>query len=186
MEETAVADVCLLDKKFRLYIHASQIEETVKKMVQKVADDLGEDACPVFVGVLNGVFMFMSDFVRHYPHICQVSFLKMSSYQGTGSTGSVKTLVGINEDLSGRTVVVLEDIVDTGNTLVELHNLFKDKGIKDFRVATLFFKPESYNKSIPIEYVGMDIDNRFIVGYGLDYNGMGRNLPHIYQNIEDK
>ena len=184
--ENMVPDIKLLDKKFRLYIHASQIEETVKKMVQKVADDLGEDACPVFVGVLNGVFMFMSDFVRHYPYVCQVSFLKMSSYEGTDSTGKVKTLLGINEDLKGRTVVVLEDIVDTGNTLVELHSLFKDKGIKDCRVATLFFKPESYSKDLPIEYVGMDIDNRFIVGYGLDYNGVGRNLPHIYQNIEDK
>ena len=105
----------------------------------------------------------------------------MASYQGTHTTGKVKTLLGVNEDFTGRTVVVLEDIVDTGNTIEELHKVFKDSGVKDFRIATLFFKPDSYMKKLPIDYVGMEIENKFIVGYGLDYNGLGRNLPHIYK-----
>lgn len=105
----------------------------------------------------------------------------MASYRGTSTTGHVQTLLGVNEDFSGRTVVVLEDIVDTGNTIERLYELFRESGVKDFRIATLFFKPDSYKKDLPIHYRGMDVENKFIVGYGLDYNGLGRNLPHIYQ-----
>lgn len=175
-----IPDVTLHDKTFEVYIAKKKIESAVLDLVDHVAHDLG-DVCPIFIGVLNGAFLFMSDFVRHYPYNCEISFVKMASYQGTHTTGKVKTLLGVNEDFTGRTVVVLEDIVDTGNTIEELHKVFKDSGVKDFRIATLFFKPDSYTKKLPIDYVGMEIENKFIVGYGLDYNGLGRNLPHIYK-----
>ena len=175
-----IPDVTLHDKTFEVYIPKKRIASVVLDMVDKVAHEIG-DVCPIFVGVLNGSFLFMSDFVRHYPYNCEISFLKMASYQGTGTTGKVKTLLGVNEDFSGRTVVILEDIVDTGNTLEELYRLFEKQGVKDFRVATLFFKPDAYTKKLPVHYVGMEIENKFIVGYGLDYDGLGRNLPHIYK-----
>ena len=176
-----IPDVTLYDKTFEVYIPKKRIEATVLDLVDHVAHDLGEEACPIFVGVLNGAFLFMSDFVRHYPYNCELSFVKMASYQGTSTTGQVQTLLGVNEDFSERTVVVLEDIVDTGNTIERLYELFRESGVKDFRIATLFFKPDSYKKDLPIHYRGMDVENKFIVGYGLDYNGLGRNLPHIYQ-----
>jgi hypoxanthine phosphoribosyltransferase len=105
----------------------------------------------------------------------------MASYEGTSSTEEVKQLLGLNQDLTGRTVVVIEDIVDTGNTLVALKALFESENVIEFRIATLFFKPEAYKKDLPINYVGIRIPNKFIVGYGLDYDGLGRNLPEVYQ-----
>lgn len=180
-----IPDVTLHDKTFEVYIAKKKIESTVLDMVDHVARDLGPEVCPIFIGVLNGAFLFMSDFVRHYPYNCEISFVKMASYRGTASTGKVHTLLGVNEDFSGRTVVVLEDIVDTGNTIEHLYEVFKDSGVKDFRVATLFFKPDSYTKDLPVHYRGMNIENKFIVGYGLDYDGLGRNLPHIYKLKED-
>jgi len=172
--------VKLHDKEFEIFIHQDEIAKAIKKMVDEVEAEIG-DQNPLFIGVLNGSFLVVADFVRQYKYNCEVSFVKMASYTGTGSTGDVKTLLGINENLEGRTVVVLEDIVDTGNTLEKLIGIFEEKGVKDLKIATLFYKPEAYKKSYPIDYVGMEIENRFIVGYGLDYDGWGRNLPHIYQ-----
>lgn len=176
MKET----VKLHDKEFEIFIHQDKIAEAIKKMVNEVEAEIG-DQNPLFIGVLNGSFLVVADFVRQYKFNCEVSFVKMASYSGTGTTGDVKTLLGINEDLKGRTVVLLEDIVDTGNTLEKLIEIFKEKEVKDLKIATLFYKPEAYKKPYPIDYVGMEIENRFIVGYGLDYDGWGRNLPHIYQ-----
>jgi hypoxanthine phosphoribosyltransferase len=107
--------------------------------------------------------------------------MKMASYEGTTSTNDVKQLIGINENLEGRTVVIVEDIVDTGNTIEELKAIFKEKNVKHLKIATLFFKPEAYKKDIKIDYVGIRIPNKFIVGYGLDYDGLGRNLADVYQ-----
>jgi len=135
----------------------------------------------VFIGVLNGSFMVVSDFLKQYKKPCEVSFIKLASYEGTSSTESIKQLIGLNQDLSGRSVIVIEDIVDTGNTLVELKELFKKENVKSFKIATLFFKPDAYKKDIKIDYIGVRIPNKFIVGFGLDYNGLGRNLPEIYQ-----
>jgi hypoxanthine phosphoribosyltransferase len=142
------------------------------------------DETPIFVGVLNGSFMVVSDFMKMYKKPCEVSFIKMASYNGTSSTNDVKQLIGLNQDLSKTTVIVLEDIVDTGNTLVALKELLKQQKVKHFKIATLFFKPEAYKHDIKIDYIGIRIPNKFIVGYGLDYNGLGRNLPEIYQ-IQD-
>ena len=124
-----IPDVTLYDKTFEVYIPKKRIEATVLDLVDHVAHDLGEAACPIFVGVLNGAFLFMSDFVRHYPYNCELSFVKMASYRGTSTTGHVQTLLGVNEDFSGRTVVVLEDIVDTGNTIERLYELFRESGV---------------------------------------------------------
>ena len=171
----------LEDLHFKPYINKVEIAKIVKHLARQVKADLPKDEVPVFVGILNGCFLFAADFIREFNGNCEVSFVKLSSYQGTSSTENVKQLVGINEDLSGRTVIILEDIIDTGNTLQEIYNIFRDKNLKQLRVATLFFKPDVFKKELPIDYIGKSIEDKFIVGYGLDYNGLGRNYSSIYQ-----
>jgi hypoxanthine phosphoribosyltransferase len=170
----------LHDKKFVSFISAQEIEFAIAKMATLIAADFANET-PIFVGILNGSFMLVSDFMKQYKNPCEVSFIKMASYDGILSTNEVKQLIGLDQDLSGRTVVVLEDIIDTGNTLVALKELFKKQKVKHFKIATLFFKPEAYKQDLKIDYIGIRIPNKFIVGYGLDYNGLGRNLPEIYQ-----
>ena len=170
----------LHDKQFVPFISAQEIDFAIAKIAAQVADDFA-DEIPLFVGVLNGSFMVVSDFMKHYKSPCEVSFIKMASYEGTVSTNDVKQLIGLDQDLTGRTVVVIEDIVDTGNTLVALKELFKKQNVKHFKIATLFFKPEAFQQDIKIDYIGIRIPNKFIVGFGLDYDGLGRNLPEIYQ-----
>lgn len=154
--------------------------DAVKKMADAIAKDY-KDEVPIFVGVLNGSFMFVSDFLKAYPYPCEVSFVKLSSYQGLTSTGIVETLLDVSEDIAGRSVIILEDIIDTGRTLQQLVHLFSDTNVKEFKIASLFYKSEIYNGEYAIDYIGMDIPNRFIVGYGLDYNELGRNLREVYQ-----
>ena len=168
------------DKEFIPFLSASAIDSAIAAMARKVAEDL-QDEIPVFIGVLNGAFMVVSDFMKHYSRPCEVSFVKMASYEGTSTTNDVKQLIGLNQDLSGKTVVIIEDIVDTGNTVVELKKIFEGQHVKDLKIATLFFKPEAYKKDIKIDYIGIEIPNKFIVGFGLDYDGLGRNLPEVYQ-----
>ena len=170
----------LHDKKFVSFISDQEIEFAIAKMATLIAADFANET-PIFVGILNGSFMLVSDFMKQYKNPCEVSFIKMASYDGTLSTNEVKQLIGLDQDLYGRTVVVLEDIVDTGNTLVALKELFIKQKVKHFKIATLFFKPEAYKQDLKIDYIGIRIPNKFIVGYGLDYNGLGRNLPEIYQ-----
>ncbi len=128
--------------------------------------------------------MFFADLVRNLHIECEVSFVKVASYQGTGTSGVVKELVGLNEDVSGRTVVLIDDIVDTGITLEHVYNTIKSKQPANIKVAALLCKPGAYTKDIPIDYVAFKISNDFIVGYGLDYDGMGRNLNDIYTVID--
>lgn len=170
----------LHDKQFVPFISAQEIDFAIAKIAALVEDDFADET-PVFIGVLNGAFMVVSDFMKHYKSPCELSFLKMASYEGTTSTNDVKQLIGLDQDLTGRTVIIIEDIVDTGNTLVALKELFKQQDVKHFKVATLFFKPEALVNDIKIDYVGIRIPNKFIVGYGLDYDGLGRNLPEVYQ-----
>ena len=173
------------DKTFEPYISAQQLDEINARMAAEVYQDLGESR-PVFVAVLNGSFMFAADFLRHYKGECEISFVKMASYEGTQSTGKVHELIGLSGSVEGRDVVILEDIVDTGNTLEEIYNFFADKKVASLRIVTLFFKPEAYKKDLAVHHIGFSIPNRFIVGYGLDYDELGRNLPEIYQlNIEN-
>ena len=170
----------LHDKQFVPFISAEEIDFAIATMASQVEADFADDI-PVFIGVLNGSFMVVSDFMKHYKKPCEVSFIKLSSYEGTSSTNEIKQLIGLNQDLTGRTVIVIEDIVDTGNTVAELKELFKKKNVKHFKIATLFFKPEAYKKDLKLDYIGIRIPNKFIVGYGLDYDGLGRNLPAVYQ-----
>jgi hypoxanthine phosphoribosyltransferase len=170
----------LHDKSFVPFISSEEIDFAIANMAKQMDDDFFDET-PVFVGILNGSFMVLSDLMKHYRGMCEVSFMKLASYEGTESTNNVKQLIGINENLEGRTVVIVEDIVDTGNTIEELKAIFKDKKVKHLKIATLFFKPEAYKKDIKIDYIGIRIPNKFIVGYGLDYDGLGRNLADVYQ-----
>ena len=170
----------LHDKQFVPFVSAQEIDFAIAKIAALVEDDFAEET-PLFIGVLNGAFMVVCDFMKHYKSPCEVSFIKMASYEGTTSTNDVKQLIGLDQDLTGRTVVVIEDIVDTGNTLVALKELFKKQNVKHFKIATLFFKPEAFKHEVKIDYVGIRIPNKFIVGYGLDYDRLGRNLPEVYQ-----
>lgn len=170
----------LHDKQFKPYLSESEILAAVKKMAQEIANDY-KDETPIFVGVLNGAFMFVADFLKEYQHPCEVSFVKLSSYQGLTSTGIVETLLDVSEDIEGRSVIILEDIIDTGRTLQQLVHLFTDTNVKEFKIAALFYKSEIYNGEYTIDYVGIEIPNSFIVGYGLDYKELGRNLREVYQ-----
>ena len=168
------------DKTFEPYVSAEQLNQIAERMASEVYQDL-QESCPVFIAVLNGSFMFAADFVRHYKGECEISFVKMASYEGTQSTGKIHQLIGLSTPVEGRDVVILEDIIDTGNTLEEIYRLFENQKVKAFRIATLFFKPDAYKKDLKIDYVGKPIPNRFIVGYGLDFDEIGRNLPQVYQ-----
>ena len=170
----------LQDLYFKPFVSEEKIQTSVQHMVDAVAKDL-KDEMPIFVGILNGSFMFVSDFVKKYPHPCEVTFVKLASYDGVKSTEDIQRLIGLTQDLTNRTVVILEDIIDTGNTLEEIHRIFKNENVKQLIIATLFYKPEAYKKDFKLHYVGMEIPNKFIVGYGLDYNGLGRDLPAVYQ-----
>ena len=170
----------LHDKTFEPFISSEEIDFAIKNMAKQMDDDFFDEV-PVFIGVLNGSFMVMGDLMKHYRGMCEVSFVKMASYEGTQSTNEVKQLIGLNENLEGKTVIIVEDIIDTGTTIEELKAIFKAKNVKHLKIATLFFKPEAYKKDIKIDYIGIRIPNKFIVGYGLDYDGLGRNLPDVYQ-----
>ena len=170
----------LHDKHFKPFLSEAEIQAAVKGIAEKVAADYKHET-PIFVGVLNGAFMFVSDFLKAYPHPCEVSFVKLSSYQGLTSTGIVETLLDVSEDIEGRSVIILEDIIDTGRTLKELVHLFNKANVKEFKVASLFYKSEIYNGEYAIDYWGIEIPDKFIVGYGLDYKELGRNLKQVYQ-----
>lgn len=177
---SAIQMIKLHDLYFKPFISAEQIDAAVTRMVDEIATDLGDEV-PVFVGIMNGSFMFVSDFVKKYPKPCEVTFIKLASYVGLKSTEDIQRLIGLTQDLTGRTVVILEDIIDSGNTLAEVHRIFKNENVKSLIIATLFHKPEAYKKDFKLHYVGINIPNKFIVGYGLDYEGLGRDLPEVYQ-----
>jgi hypoxanthine phosphoribosyltransferase len=168
----------LLDKRFAMSISGEEIQGAVDRIAGRLNNDLqGEE--PVFLGILNGVFMFAADLLKRITLPAVVSFIKLSSYSGTRSGGRVKELIGINEDLQGRTVVILEDIVDTGTTLAAIIELLEPYRPKTVKIVTLFLKTGKYRQSIRLDYVGMEIPDEFIIGYGLDYNGYGRNHPFV-------
>lgn len=175
--------ITLHDKKFELFIAAEELNFALENLAQQIEADFYDDV-PVFIGVLNGSFMVVADLLKKYQHPCEVSFVKLASYEGTSSTNEVKQLIGLNQNLEGRSVIIVEDIVDTGNTVEELKSILKAHQVKHFKIATLFLKPEAYKKDIKLDYVGIRIPNKFIVGYGLDYDGLGRNLKDVYQLAE--
>tara|TARA_R110002050_G_scaffold273304_5_gene417371 strand:- start:322 stop:1428 length:1107 start_codon:yes stop_codon:yes gene_type:complete len=168
------------DKFFKRYLSESEIQQAVKTVADKIAADYKDDT-PIFVGVLNGAFMFVSDLMKAYQHPCEVSFVRLSSYQGLTSTGIVETLLDVPENIEGRSVIIVEDIIDTGRTLQKLVHLFSKTNVKEFKIASLFYKPNVYKGEYAIDYFGLAIPDNFIVGYGLDYKEQGRNLKEIYQ-----
>jgi len=175
--------ITVKDKIFSPFITASEIDNAISKIAISMNEDLAGKN-PLFLIVLNGAFMFAADLVKKLNFPCELSFIKLASYSGTKSSEKVRELIGLNEDLSGRTVVVLEDIIDTGITLGDLMETVKSKNAVEVRLAALLFKPKAFLKSYPIDYVGLEIPNDFIVGYGLDYDGYGRNYPDIYKIVE--
>ncbi|MCK5080271.1 MAG: hypoxanthine phosphoribosyltransferase [Bacteroidales bacterium] len=172
------------DKEFSLFLTAEEIDKAVEQVAEMInADMQGKD--PLFLCVLNGAFIFASDLLKKVEVDCEISFVKLSSYVGTQTTNTVRELIGLDQVLTDRTVVVVEDIIDTGITMSYTLEKLRKLGASDVRIATLLFKPEAFKKDYPIDYVGIVIPNEFIVGYGLDYDGHGRNFPDIYKIIED-
>lgn len=175
--------VTIHEKKFEIYITQEEIEFAIEKLTQNISDDF-MDETPVFIGVLNGSFRFVAQLMENYTYDCKISFVKVASYQGTENE-KIENLIGINEDLKDKHIVILEDIVDTGNTVEYLKNQLKTYEPKSVKIATLFFKSDVYKKDIKIDYVGIRIKDKFIVGYGLDYDGLGRNLNDVYALTEE-
>ncbi len=176
--------VKVFDKTFELYIPEEKIIAAIDEMARKINNDLA-DKNVIFIGILNGAFIFAADLYRRINFPSMITFVKLASYSGTSSTGKVKRLIGINEDIADMTVVVVEDIVDTGLTMEQIIKQLKGYEPKEILIATMFFKREAFQKDFPLHYIGMEIPNKFIVGYGLDYNGYGRNLRDIYVLAED-
>ena len=172
--------VKLWDRYFDLLLDASQIRERVKALSKQMENDyLGKR--PVFVVVLNGAFHFASDLTRYFEDKCDIAFVKYTSYQGTKSTGMLNRSLGLQESVFGRHVILLEDIVDSGLTIAGIFEELAQKEPLSIRVATLLYKPKALKHLVKPDYVGFEIGNEFVVGYGMDYNGLGRNLPEIYK-----
>ena len=168
------------DKTFRPFITHDKIQESIRNLAEKINAEYRGKELPLFVSVLNGSFMFTSDLMKHIDFSCEITFVKVSSYSGTSSTGSIKQVLGLGIPVKGRNVIIVEDIVDTGNTIVDLHKMLSNEGASDIKICTLLLKPEAYTKDLTINFVAMEIPNDFVVGYGLDYNELGRQYKDIY------
>ena len=175
--------VKIKDKSFRVSIPEAEIKERVKALAEQMSKDL-EGKNPIFLGVLNGSFIFAADLMREMTVPCEISFVKLASYQGTTSTGKVKEVFGINENLSGRTVVIVEDIVESGQTMKQMIESLGTRNPESVRICTLFVKPEKLKEDLNLDYVAFLIPDDFIVGYGLDYDGLGRELKDVYTIVE--
>ena len=174
------------DKTFVPYLKDDEIQEIVKETALMIYEDY-KDEVPIFVGVLNGVIMFFSDLLKHYPGNCEIAFIQMSSYSGTESTGIVYQKMELTKDVKDRHIIIMEDIVDTGNTVESLFKYFQEtQRPKSVKIASLLLKPEVYQKDFKIDYVGKEIPNKFVLGYGLDYDELGRNYKDLYQLKDGK
>ena len=173
-------NVQLYDKSFKPYITYEEIQKAIDVVAEKINNDLKDEHTPIFLGVLTGSFMFFGDLMKRINLECETCFIRLASYEGTSSTGEVKQMLGLTQSVKDRNVVVVEDIVDTGGTIMELDRILRENGAKSVRIATLMFKPGSYKGSIKIDYPACSIPNDFIVGFGLDYDQIGRNLKDIY------
>lgn len=175
-------EVKILDKIFKPYLSDKEIESRVFEVSKKIERDY-KDRNPFFIAILNGSFMFASDLVKNIRLDCEVEFMKVSSYEGTSSTGLVREMIGLSKSIEGRDVIVIEDIVDTGHTLHYIKEALEKMNPASLALTTLLYKPEAFEHSYALDYVGFEIPNKFIVGYGLDYDGYGRNLKEIYQIV---
>ena len=175
-----MADVQVHDKIFTPFITAAQIQQRVAEM-GALSNTEYAGKKPLLIGVLNGSVIFMADLLRHIHSACEIGFIRVSSYQGTSSSGAVKNVMGLNDDLTGRDVIIVEDIIDTGDTAVYLIEEIRKKNPASLKFATILFKPAALKHDLQPDYVGFEIPPAFVVGYGLDYDGLGRNLADIYQ-----
>jgi hypoxanthine phosphoribosyltransferase len=171
------------DKQFKPYITAADIQQRIMQMAAEINRDL-QGKRPLFIAILNGSFMFAGDMFKYINIDAEISFIKLVSYKGTKSTGNVITSIGLDEDLYGRTVVILEDIVDTGKTLSMFLPQLEHQQPEQLLIASLLHKPEAQTHPVKIDYLGFSVPNKFLLGYGLDYDGLGRNLPEIYQLVD--
>lgn len=179
-----MARVTLHDKQFEPFIDVVELEAAIQRVAQDITGHY-EGKQPLFIGVLNGAFFFAAELMKRLSFPCEITFVKVASYLGTSSTGAITQLIGLNERVEGRHVVVLEDIVDTGNTVEHIMQALAEHHPASVRIATLLFKPEAYSKRIPIDHIALEIPNVFVVGSGLDHDGLGRNLPGIYRITEN-
>lgn len=177
--------VKLKDKTFKLFIPESELFERIQKVADRLNSDM-KDKNPLLLAVLNGSFMFAADLMRRLTIPCEISFVKLASYQGTTSTGKIKEVIGINEDLTDRTVVIVEDIVESGLTIKRMIESLGTRNPKSVHVCTLFQKPELLKENIKVDYVTIPIPNDFIVGYGLDYDQQGRQLRDVYTLVSEE
>ncbi len=181
-----------LARTMRVRLHEHEFEQFISEnevnaAVARVAEELNAQYAgqrPLFVGVLNGAFVFATELLKRLSIECEITFVKVASYHGTSSSGKVTDLIGFNERIEGRHIVILEDIVDTGSTIVHILDLLRDRHPASVRIATLLFKPDAYKQQVPIDHVAIRIPNAFVVGSGLDHNGLGRNLTGIYRIID--
>jgi len=171
--------VKIKDKTFKPFIEATAIEEHIKEVAARINQDY-EGKMPLFLSVLNGSFMFTGDLMKHITIPCEISFVKLASYQGITSTGKIKEVLGINESLTNRHIIVVEDIVDTGRTMRQMIESLGTRDPASVAICTLFVKPDKIEEPLDIKYAAFSIPNEFIVGYGLDYDQQGRNLPEVY------
>ncbi|MDX2442803.1 MAG: hypoxanthine phosphoribosyltransferase [Bacteroidales bacterium] len=169
----------VLDKTFKRYVSCEDLDKHVAELAAKLNHDFaGKEV--LFLGILNGSFIFASDLIRKLDLNCQITFVKLASYEGTESTGEVRQIIGLNENIKGKTVIIIEDIVDSGLTLETIIDRVQPFEPEEIKIATMFFKPNAYKRDFTVDYVAMTIPNDFIIGYGLDYEGYGRNLKDLY------
>ena len=168
------------EKEFEVYLDETKIQQRIAEIGEEINEEYANKN-PLFIGILNGSFMFASDLMKAVNVPSEIAFIRMASYKGMESTGSVKQVLGLQENVFGRHLILIEDIVDSGLTMEQVIKFFQERGPKSIRVATLLLKPEKLEKDLKLDYVGFEIPEKFVVGYGLDYNGHGRNLKDIYQ-----
>lgn len=173
--------ITLNDKTFRTFIPYEKISEAIDKVAEDINKDFeGSNDVPILLCVLNGSIMFMAELMKRIRFNCQIVSIKLTSYEGTSTTGRVNQAMGLTADIKDRRVIIVEDIVDTGNTIVALKEIMAEKGATESKVCTMLFKPDAYKKDVKLDYVAMEIPNDFIVGFGLDYDELGRNFKDIY------
>ena len=173
------------DKQFSLFIPSEKIQERIEELAAQINLDY-KNEIPLFISVLNGAFLFTADLLKKITLDCQVFFIKLTSYQGTQSSGIVKNIIGLNEEILNRKIIILEDIVDSGNTVVHLLKEIEKHHPSEIKIASLLLKPTALKHDVKIDYLGFEVPDDFLVGYGLDYNGLGRNLNDIYKQQQSK
>ena len=175
--------ILVKDREFEVFLRDEDIQKEVKRVAGEISRDyVGKE--PLFLCILNGAFMFAADLLKNVTIPCNVSFVKVASYQGTDTTGKVKELMGLQESVDGRHVIIVEDIVDTGYTMRDVLDSLKEKNAASVQVCALLCKPDKLKVDINLKYLAMNIPNGFIVGYGLDYDGFGRNSRDIYKIVK--